>query len=217
MKKTYLWLAAAILILLAFNVLVIVLPHHAATTVGVQPAAAPPPATPSPAVGKTTQAQRPPSRPVVRQDGKQTAKAGPHPTGGSKGGADAAKSHDAPQPMAFMGGPFADMTDEQRTELDELRRNNPQGYAERMQQLMQEWQAKQQAEANAMNDLIENYRSTKSDQARRELLAKLEVNYDRQLQMLEEQIKQMQKNLEDQRARKDATLEKQLEAYSRKP
>ena len=102
------------------------------------------------------------------------------------------------------------MTQEQRTELDELRRNNPQAYSERIREIMEEMRVKREEEAAVRRNLIEAYRNSRSEVDRQALRERLEQDYDQRMKMLEDQVKRMQKSLDNQLANKENYLDNQI-------
>jgi hypothetical protein len=186
----YWWLAAALLFLIGVNLAVIFVPRMVSAPQENELAVVDVPDLSRQATND------PPKRGsgTVRQDaaigGKTEANEQPIPMIHATAGLTRVTVDNGagPQPVVVFGGIGA-ISPELRAELEELRRNNPEAYAERFRQLAEENRDRQMADANAMNELVENYRSTRSEVARQELLARLEADFERQTQQLQQQIK----------------------------
>jgi len=119
---------------------------------------------------------------------------------------------------------FADIDPAVREELQELRRNNPDAFRERVMGMMAERRDRREQEEEALRDLAETLRATGRYDVREELRGRLSEQYDQRLRrdrLRLEQLREEQERLREeigQREReKDTVLDQYLDSLSPRP
>jgi len=79
--------------------------------------------------------------------------------------------------MRMMG-----VTEEQQVELEELRRNNPDAFRERLREMFEQMRTRREEEENRVRSLADAVRDTGSEAAKSDLRAQLLEQYDRRLE-----------------------------------
>ena len=120
--------------------------------------------------------------------------------------------------MRGMGRGLGNIDPAVREELQELRRNNPEAFRERIQEVATEMREKRNSEESVLRDLAETLRTTKSVEARNELRAKLSAQFDQrlerdqgQMERLKAEYERLRDDVQQRRQNKDTLLDEYLD------